>query len=93
MKVEEVTVSEKSINDLLTALADVASENGIGNGKEGLLILLGLAAGQISAEIEIEDGLEAAETVDHLMNAVRAGIYKSRKSGKLTMAPLGASIH
>lgn len=91
-KVEEITISEKAINELLADVEDVAASNGIGNGKEGLLVLLGLAAGQISAEMEIEDGQSASETVDHLMNAVRAGIYKSHKSGR-SLIPLGANIH
>ncbi len=90
--VEEVTVSAKAINELLDDVLDVAANNGIGKGKEGLLILLGLAAGQISAEMEIEDGHSASETVDHLMNAVRAGIYNSRKNGR-SLVPVGANIH
>lgn len=91
-QVEEIAIGEKAINDLLDVVEDVASDNGIGNGKEGILILLGLAAGQIAAEMEIEDGQSTAETVDHLMNAVRAGIYKSHKSGR-SWVPLGANIH
>jgi len=91
-KVEEITIGEKAINELLEAVEDAASCNGIGNGKEGMLILLGLAAGQLAAEIEIEEGASAAETVDHLMNAVRAGIKKSHKSGR-SLVPLGVNIH
>jgi hypothetical protein len=89
---EEITISEKAINDLLGEVEAVAANNGIGRGKEGMLILLGLAAGQISAEMEIEDGQATAETVDHLMNAVRTGIYKSHKSGR-SLVPVGANIH
>lgn len=91
-KTEEITIGEKAINDLLSVVEDVAIDNGIGNGKEGVLVLLGLAAGQIAAEMEIEDGQSTAEMVDHLMNAVRAGIYKSHKSGR-SLVPLGANIH
>lgn len=91
-QVEEITISDKAINELLDQVEDVAGGNGIGNGKEGILVLLGLAAGQIAAEMEIEGGQSASETVDHLMNAVRAGIYKSHKSGR-SLVPIGANIH
>lgn len=94
MGVEMVSVSEKAVNDLLRDLAEVAADNGIGQGKEGMLVLLGMAAGQISAEIEIESGAASAAAVDHLMSAIRVGIYNSRRAaGRNGPGLLGTTVH
>ncbi len=94
MKAETVYISEKAVLDLLASLNDVASNNSIGNGKEGMLILMGMAAGQIAAEIEVETGSGSRETVEALMHAIRAGIYKSRQSmGVDILVRRGEKIH
>lgn len=94
MSVETVAISEKAVVELLDGVADVAVNNGVGHGKEGLLILLGMAAGQISAEIEIESGSNSSDTVECLLSAVRAGIYKSRQAaGVKGSIPLGMKFH
>lgn len=92
---KSVFVSERAVQELLASLQDVAMNNGVGNGKEGMLMLLGMAAGQFTAEIEIEERRDAREVADDLMQAVRAGIHHARNvtgAGTSMLRP-GEKIH
>lgn len=91
---EHVVVSEKAVQELLASLHDVALENGLGRGKEGMLALLGFAAGQLATELEVESGSNSRETVEHVLNAIRAGIFSSRTSlGRATPFRPDEKIH